>query len=65
MFDQLKAKLDELTTGLEAVKTALAEADTAAATNPDKAVVDAVVAALVAQGYTVTPPAEAEAAPAE
>lgn len=61
ILEELKTKLAELETHFGEVKQAVEAA--AQAPNVYQAVVDAVVAALEAQGYTVTPPAETPAEP--
>lgn len=54
VLQTLAAELDDLLAKANAVKSAVDEAN--AAPSSEQAIVDAVVAALEAQGYTVTPP---------
>jgi hypothetical protein len=65
MLEELKKAVDDLLSHVTTVKDAV-EAATGAP-NVEQAIVDAVIAALEAQGYTVTapaPPAAPEAVPA-
>lgn len=56
MFEELKNKVEALLGHTQEIQAAVEAAATAP--NIEKAIVEALIAALEAQGYTVTPPAQ-------
>lgn len=58
LLDDVKNIADELLGHASQLKSALDTAEQAVSASPEQAFVDAVVVALEAMGYTVTPPAK-------